>query len=53
MSAAQRITDMGWRLSKGRSKRKIDSCIAMVMMLDRITAPDPESNEPDVAIINL
>ena len=53
MSAAQRVTDMGWRLSKGRSKRKIDSCIAMVMMLDRITAPDPESNEPDVAIINL
>ena len=53
LSAAQRTTDMGWRLSKGRSKRKIDSCIAMVMMLDRITAPDPESNEPDVAIINL
>ena len=53
MSAAQRTTDMGWRLSKGRSKRKIDSCIAMVMMLDRITAPDPLDDEPEVAIINL
>ena len=53
MSAAQRTTDMGWRLSKGRSKRKIDSCIAMVMMLDRITAPDPLDDQPEVAIINL
>ena len=53
MSAAQRVTDMGWRLSKGRSKRKIDSCIAMVMMLDRITAPEPLDENPEVSIINL
>jgi phage terminase large subunit-like protein len=53
MSAAQKITDMGWRLSKGRSKRKIDGAIAMVLMLDRITAPEPLSDEPEVAIINL
>lgn len=37
MSAAQRMTDTGWRLSKGKSKRKIDACIAMVMALDRAT----------------
>ena len=53
LSAAQKVTDMGWRLSKGRSKRKIDSAIAMVMMLDRITAPIPKDDNPEVAIINL
>lgn len=37
LSAAQRMTDNGWRLSKGKSKRKIDACIAMVMGLDRAT----------------
>lgn len=34
LSAAQRATENGWRLSKGKSKRKIDGCIAMVMALD-------------------
>ena len=53
MSAAQRVTDMGWRLSKGRSKRKIDACIAMVLMLDRITAPEVPDDNPEIAIINL
>ena len=52
LSAAQKTTDSGWRLSKGRSKRKIDGAIAMVIMLDRITAPITEV-EPPVAIINL
>jgi phage terminase large subunit-like protein len=37
LSAAQRMTDQGWRLSKGKSKRKIDACIALVMALDRAT----------------
>lgn len=37
LSAAQRMTDAGWRLSKGKSKRKIDACIAMVMAVDRAT----------------
>ena len=37
LSAAQRMTDTGWRLSKGKSKRKIDACIAMVMAVDRAT----------------
>jgi phage terminase large subunit-like protein len=35
LSAAQRMTDNGWRLSKGKSRRKIDACIAMVMAVDR------------------
>jgi len=52
LSAAQKVTDSGWRLSKGRSKRKIDGAIAMVIMLDRITAPVVDT-EPPVAIINL
>lgn len=37
LSAAQRMTDTGWRLSKGKSKRKIDAAIALVMALDRAT----------------
>jgi len=37
LSAAQRMTDTGWRLSKGKSKRKIDACIALVMAVDRAT----------------
>jgi len=51
LSAAQKVTDSGWRLSKGRSKRKIDGAIALVIMLDRITAPTPL--EAPVSIINL
>jgi phage terminase large subunit-like protein len=31
------MTDNGWRLSKGKSRRKIDAAIAMVMALDRAT----------------
>jgi len=38
LSAAQRMTDQGWRLSKGKSKRKIDACISLVMALDRATS---------------
>jgi phage terminase large subunit-like protein len=37
LSAAQRMTDTGWRLSKGKSRRKIDAAIAMCMALDRAT----------------
>ena len=53
LSAAQKTTDNGWRLSKGRSKRKIDGAIAMVLLLDRITAPEIPDNDPEIAIINL
>lgn len=33
LAAAIRETDNGWRLSKGKSKRKIDAAIAMVMAM--------------------
>ncbi|MGW6295638.1 terminase large subunit domain-containing protein [Streptomyces sp. NPDC055058] len=49
-AAATRDTDRGWRLSKGKSKRHIDACIAMViavfLALPRI---EPEEVEPWVA----
>ena len=37
LSPAQRQTDQGWRLSKGKSKRKIDAAIAAAMAVDRAT----------------
>ena len=37
LSAAQRMTDNGWRLSKNKSRRKIDAAIATVMAVDRAT----------------
>ena len=46
LSAAQRMTDNGWRLSKGKSRRKIDACIALVMALDRATQRTPEAQVP-------
>lgn len=52
LSAAQRMTDTGWRLSKGKSKRKIDACIAMVMAVDRATRrPEPADDAP--MVVNL
>jgi Phage Terminase len=39
-AAVKRENDRGWTLSKGRSKRKIDACIAMVIALSRATAAD-------------
>lgn len=48
LSAAQRMTDNGWRLSKGKSKRKIDACIAMVIALDRADLRPRATNEPMV-----
>lgn len=47
LSAAQRMTDNGWRLSKGKSRRKIDACIAMVMALDRASF----ANDPATAMV--
>jgi phage terminase large subunit-like protein len=38
-SAAPRMTDQGWRLSKGKSRRKIDAAVALVMMAARATQP--------------
>ena len=48
LSAAQRKTDNGWRLSKGKSKRKIDACIALVMALDRATRRQEPDTSPSV-----
>ena len=48
LSAAQRMTDSGWRLSKGKSKRKIDACIAMVLSLERATTRARPVVEPGV-----
>lgn len=48
LSAAQRMTENGWRLSKGKSRRKIDACIAMVMALDRATHRQKSTPEPTV-----
>ena len=45
LSAAQRMKDNGWTLSKGKSKRKIDAVIALAMAVDRATVrvePQPE-----------
>ncbi|MDH2429330.1 terminase TerL endonuclease subunit [Sphaerisporangium sp. TRM90804] len=41
-SAVLRPNERGFTLSKGKSKRKIDACIALVIGLWRILAPDPE-----------
>jgi phage terminase large subunit-like protein len=48
LSAAQRMTDTGWRLSKGKSHRKIDACIAMVIALDRATRRPDGYNGPSI-----
>ncbi len=48
LSAAQRMSANGWTLSKGKSKRKIDACIAMVMALDRATRKPPPDAVPAV-----
>ena len=48
LSAAQRMTDAGWRLSKGKSKRKIDACIAMVIAVDRATRKQQPDEGPMV-----
>jgi phage terminase large subunit-like protein len=43
------MSDKGWTLSKGKSRRKIDACIAMVMALDRATSkPEIPQAQPTV-----
>jgi phage terminase large subunit-like protein len=50
LAAATRETDRGWRLSKGKSKRHIDACIAMVMAVFLALPRVPEEEvEPWVA----
>ncbi len=48
LSAAQRMTDQGWRLSKGKSRRQIDAAIAMVMALDRATQRQVATIAPSI-----
>lgn len=43
LAAVPRETDSGWRISKGRSKRKIDAAVALVMALARATAKPTEA----------
>lgn len=47
-AAAMKPNDRGFTLSKGRSKRKIDACVALVIALWRISAPDPEEEERSI-----
>jgi phage terminase large subunit-like protein len=51
LSAAQRMTENGWRLSKGKSKRKIDAAIAMCMALDRATRRATNTPAPTIASV--
>lgn len=51
LSAAQRMTENGWRLSKGKSRRKIDACIAMVMAVDRATRRNTNTPQPMIASV--
>lgn len=51
LSAAQRMTENGWRLSKGKSRRKIDACIAMCMAVDRATRRATNTPQPMIASV--
>lgn len=46
LSAAQRAQENGWTLSKGRSKRLIDACVAMVMAVWTLATPEHADAEP-------
>lgn len=51
LSAAQRMTENGWRLSKGKSRRKIDACIAMIMAVDRATRRAINTPTPSITSV--
>lgn len=51
LSAVPRQTESGWRLSKGKSKRKIDAAIALVIALDRATTRPAEDQSEAFAIV--
>lgn len=52
MSAAPLQSGEGWRLSKGKLKRKVDAAIALVTMCDRATTkPEPEPTVVEPFII--
>jgi hypothetical protein len=51
LSAAQRVKDNGWTLSKGKSKRKIDAVIALAMATDRATTTPVAQPEPGFFVV--
>lgn len=53
VSAIPRDTEAGWRLSKGKSKRKIDAAIALVMGLARASThvPVKRPSKPKVIVL--
>jgi phage terminase large subunit-like protein len=51
LSAAQRMKDSGWTLSKGKSKRKIDAVIALAMASDRATMKPEDVAEPGFFVV--
>lgn len=51
MSAAQRQTESGWRLSKGKSKRKIDAAIALAIASDRATSKQEVAPVPGFFVV--
>ncbi len=51
LSAAQRQTESGWRLSKGKSKRKIDAAIALVIASDRATSKQEVAPTPGFFVV--
>jgi phage terminase large subunit-like protein len=51
LSAAQRMKDNGWTLSKGKSKRKIDAVIALAMATDRATTTPEQIPEPGFFVV--
>ena len=51
ISAAPRSTGEGWRLSKGKAKRKIDASIALVMALHRAEQRPEPAPAPGFAFV--
>jgi len=51
LSAAQKMKDSGWTLSKGKSKRKIDAVIALAMASDRATTTPEPVAEPGFFVV--
>ena len=51
LSAAQRSTESGWRLSKGKSKRKIDAAIALAIASDRATSKQEVAPVPGFFVV--
>lgn len=51
LSAAQRMKDNGWTLSKGKSKRKIDAVIALAIAVDRATTATEPTAVPGFFVV--